>query len=159
MEKQHGKILASWEMQDFDKYKKSILWYVIAVIAGMSMLVYAIFTANFLFAVIVLMFAIIILLHDLRSPRKIKCGITESGILLGERIYKWSEFENFWILYEPPELKNLYLELKGVRPRITVSLEKQNPNRIREILNKYLMEELEREDEPLTEYVGRVLKI
>lgn len=159
IEKKYGKILSFWDIQDFDKHEKSFLWYTVAGIMGIALLVYAILTMNFLFAIIILMFAIIILLHDLRTPNLIKCALTETGILIGERFYKFNEFENFCILYKPPELKNLYLEFKGIRPRITISLNKQNPNIIRKILNKYLMEDLEREDEPISEYVGRVLKI
>lgn len=159
-EMKHGKTLICWKIQNFDKYKKSVLWYFVAGAIGIALLVYSVWTMNFLFAVIILMFAIIILLHDLRSPDEIECSVVEGGVVLGERLYKWNEFENFWIVYTPEEeVKNLYLELKGVRPRIAIPLANQNPNKIREILSKFLVEDLEQEDEPLSEYIGRVLKI
>ncbi|NQU83795.1 MAG: hypothetical protein HQ536_03725 [Parcubacteria group bacterium] len=159
IEKKYGKVLFFWDIHDFDKYEKTILWYVIAGILGIITLAYSIWTMNFLFAVIILMFAVIILLHDLRVPNLIKCSITETGIVFGSNLYKYSEFENFWILYEPPEIKNLYFEFKGIKPRISIPLEKQDPNKIREILGKYLEEDLDKEGEPVTEYIGRILKI
>lgn len=159
IEKNYGKIIFVWRINDFEKYQKSFMWYVLAIIAGLGLLVYAVFTANFLFAVIILMFAVIVLIQELREPNEITCCITENGVIIGERVYKYKEFENFWIIYEPPHLKNLYLEFKGIKPRLSIPLKKQNPNDVRKFLCKYVVEDLEKEEEPLSEFIGRVLKI
>lgn len=159
IEDKHGKIIFEWELEGIGKYDRSFFWYAVVGLVGAALLVYSVLTANFLFAVIVLMFAVITIINEMRNQIFIECKIMENGIMLGTEHYHWKEMDNFWMVYQPPEVKNLYIELKGVRPRLNVNLINQNPNKIREFLRKYVREDLEREQEPLTEYLGRVLKI
>lgn len=159
IEDKHGKEIFSWEIEGMDKYNRSFGWYIFAGLIGAALLVYAIWTANFLFAVIILMFAVVTIINEMKNQVYIGCKIMENGIILGEHHYCWKEVENFWMVYQPPDVKNLYLELQGLRPRLSIPLENQNPNKIREFLRKYVKEDLEREQEPISEYIGRVLKI
>ena len=62
--------------------------------------------------------------------------------------------------YEPDEAKTLFLEFKsGVRPRLAIPLQNKNPLKIRSILLAHLPEDVEREDEPLSEQLIRLLKL
>jgi len=62
--------------------------------------------------------------------------------------------------YEPDEAKTLFFEFKNrVRPRLSIPLENKNPLKIRAILLKYLPEDVERENEPLSEQLSRLLKL
>jgi hypothetical protein len=158
-EDKHGKTIFSWEIEGIEKYERGVLWYVAAGLIGAALLVFSIWTANFLFAVIVLMFAVITIINEMKNQVYIECNIMENGIMLGKQHYHWKEMEDFWMVYQPPDVKTLYLELKGVRPRLSIPLNSQNPNKIREFLRKYVKEDLEREQEPISEYIGRVLKI
>jgi hypothetical protein len=159
LEDKHGKALFEWEIESIDKYERSLIWYIVAGVIGAALLVYSVWTANFLFAVIVLMFAVITIINEMKNQVLIECKIMENGVMLGTQHYHWKEIENFWIVYQPPEIKNIYFELGGVRPRLSIHLQDQNPNKIREFLRKCVKEDLEREQEPISEYIGRVLKI
>jgi hypothetical protein len=154
------KILISWEVPEFEKHKKSLGWYVTGGIVLLILLIYCIKTANFLFAVILLMAAIIIILYDFRESREVEFALTSSGVKFGEKEYPYENFKRFWIVYEPPEVKKLYLEFQSVAmPRLVVSFNDINPNEIRKFLLEYVAEDLEEKDEPFTDYLGRVLKL
>lgn len=159
IEDKHGKAIFAWEIEGIEKYERPLVWYVFSGLIGAGLLVYSVWTVNFLFAVIILMFAVITILNEMRNQFIIECKMMENGIMLGDHHYRWKEMETFWIVYQPQEVKNLYLELKGIRPRLSIPLNGQNPNKIRDFLRKYVREDLEREQEPLSEYIGRVLKI
>jgi len=155
----HGKILAFWSFSEFPQYSRSAGWYFTFGIMTSILILYTIFTKNFLFGVIIIMFTLIIFLHSTKKPDKVSLAITEDGLEVGNNFYLYKEIKKFWIIYEPPDVKNLYFDFKGLRPTLIIPLENKNPVQIRKILLDYLDEDLEKEDESLSEYLGRKLKI
>jgi len=49
-----GEILLQWEVDEYPHHTRSTLWYGIMGVFGVGLIIYAIATANFLFAVIIL---------------------------------------------------------------------------------------------------------
>ncbi len=156
-----GKLLASWNFQEFKTYSRSITWYVFTGIILIALGIFAISTASYLFLGIIILYIIIYYLRSKREPLTLLLQIFEDGILIGDNtFYEWKEINNFWIIYEPPEVKNLYLDFKaGFKPSITISLENENPINIRNILLQYISEDLDKEDESLSDGLSRLLKL
>ena len=64
------------------------------------------------------------------------------------------------MIYEPPEVKNLYIEFKNVlRPRLGIPLQNEKPLEIRDLLLKHLPENKEREHEPISDGLSRFFKL
>ncbi|PKL72588.1 hypothetical protein CVV26_01085 [Candidatus Kuenenbacteria bacterium HGW-Kuenenbacteria-1] len=155
-----GKALIVWSFPEFIKHKRTQEWYFLMFATVLGLLLFSIFTKNFLFAIIIILFSIILILFDFKKPILIKFQITEKGIQASENFYYWRELENFWIIYQLPEVKNLYFSFKNfIKPNFIISLEDQNPLKIREILLKYLKEDLEQEEESFSDQFGRIIKI
>lgn len=155
-----GEVLLAWDMPSHTVYNRGWLWYLIAGALGMALIISAVVTANYLFAIIVFILAIIIALTALRPPEAIPIHLTETGCAIGRRFYRYRELAQFAIVYQPPVVRNLYLEFKtGARPRITIDLCDQNPLEIREILGTHVKENVDQTEEPFSDLMGRVLKI
>lgn len=150
-----------WKVPEYTGYEKNKKWFIVASIAGVLLLIYSLFTANFLFAVIVIIIAIVIILRQGEKVNMLDFVITDDGIGVGRDFYDYDMIRNFAIVYKPKEeTKNLYFEFKSfVRPRLSVPLEKMNPLLIRKNLLKYLEEDLERTDIPLSEQLSRLLRL
>jgi len=153
--------ITSWIIPEYDKHERSRFWYIGASIASGLALIYAFWTSNFLFAVIIIIAATIIILNDNREPEKIKFALTSEGLVINNKFIDFDDLKNFSIIYKPSYgVKKLYFEFKNVlRPRLSIYLDNMNPLPIREILLNYLPEDLERENEPLSEQLGRLFKI
>jgi hypothetical protein len=96
----------------------------------------------------------------MQEPMDVYFAITETGINLGKKYYRCNELSNFWLIYNPPEVKNLYFGLNSVvKHRLQVPLLDFDPRPIREYLNQFLTEDLEQEEEPLSDRLARILKI
>ncbi len=159
-EEKYGKKLISWNFPEFIKYERSRGWYVIALIIGGLLLLYAVVTVNFLFALIVIIVAVILFLKTSEEANNIEFTIYEAGIKVGEKFYEYKELKNFYLIYEPPEVKSLYLDFQSsLRPRLQIPLEDKNPVKVREILLDYLNEDLDKENEPISDGLGRILKL
>lgn len=157
---EHGESLVSWEVDESKRYDKGLGWYMGAIAVGGGLLIYAVISANFLFALIILMVALVIYMTSLKGPDKVRVSVTEDGVEIGESFYRYRDMNRFWFIYDPPEVKSLYLDFKSaMRPRIAVSLEDQNPNDVRAIMSKYLHEDITEDEEPFADYLGRILKL
>ncbi len=126
----------------------------------LGLLVFSLVTLNFLFAVIIIISAIVIFFNDVKEPIEVNFYIGEGGILLGRKFFGYKELSSFWLIYEPKEVKNLYFSPKSfIKPLLSIPLLDQNPLKVREFLLQYLEEDLEKEEEPVSEQLGRRFKI
>jgi len=153
-------ILLSWQFPEYNIYERKKSWYIWAGIFFLGLLSYAVFTANFLFGLIMIMAAIILFVSHNKEPENLNFSLSEKGIIVEDKIYPYKDIKKFWLLYEPPEVKNIYFEFKSsFKPILIIPLQNQNPLKVREILKKYLTEDLEKENESTSDALARVLKI
>ena len=157
----YGEAFASWQVPEYEKHKRTKQWYIGAVVLDLLFLLYAFWTANFLFAVIIIVATIVIILFDSREPDMVNISLTDEGVVVGRKFYDYDELKDFVIVYKPRlEVKNLYFEFKAsLKHRLSIPLMEMNPLPIRENLLKYLSENLERTDEPLSEGLAKMLKL
>ena len=154
-----GEVLVEWEVDEYPTHNRSRIWYIVAGLIGFSLIVYAVITSNFLFAVIILMCGVITLLSIFVKPERISIVITTTGIVVGDIYYDFLSIRDFSIVYDPPDVKNLYLDFYAFsHPMITVPLEEVDPNIVRENLLIFCRENLDRIEEHLTDVVRRLYK-
>ncbi len=156
-----GDEIVGWETPEYEKHERTKLWYIMAITIALLLLLFTFLTANFLFAVIIIIAALVIILHDSREPDMVKVSLTDDGVIVGKKFYDYDELKNFSIVYKPrQDIKNLYFEFKSaVRPRLSIPLENMNPLPIRKDLLKYLEEDLDRTDQPLSESLAKLFKL
>ncbi len=155
----HGKTLIKWHFPEFEQPERSMSWYIVLFIIFAALLIYSIVTLNFLFAIIVVMVIVILFLHQRKDPIELEIKITEAGIEIGNKFYVYKELDKFFIIYEPPEISNLYIEFKSnLKPDLSIPLKEQNPIKVRDILIDFLAEDIDKEDEPMSDFLTRWLK-
>jgi len=158
--KEQGKVLIEWPFPEYEIMQRGKAWYLVASVAVVLLLLYALVTVNFLFAVIIIMSAIILLLKEKFNPEEINFAITENGIAVDGRFYNYDLFHSFYIIYKPGEIKKVYLNFKSVlKPRLGIPLFNQDPLKVKELLNKHITENIEREHEPASETFKKVFKL
>lgn len=155
-----GNTVFAWGVNEYEKHTRSKRWYVMAGLLGAALLLYAVISGNYLFALVVVLFGIILFLQDVQAPLKVSVAITETGVVVGSKFYPFSEFKNYWIIYQPPEVKNIYFATNSiVKHRLQIPLRDNDPRPIRDFLNQFIVEDLEQEQEPLSDRLGRLFKI
>jgi hypothetical protein len=155
-----GDILFTWETWEYPPTERSARWYALATGGGLVCLLYAMFTANYIFAVIVIIFALIVMMHDMKKPAKTQVYVTTEGVVFLDRLYSFKDIRDFSLTYEPPTVKNLYLTFYGsFKPMLSIPLEDANPNLVRAALLPFVYENLARDGETLTDTLRRVYKL
>ena len=149
-----------WQFKEQEQHERGGLWYFIMIFVGSAILVYSVLTDNFLFALIAIMAGITLVINHRHKPKNINFIITYRGIKLNNKEYLYKELKNFWIIYEPPEIKTLYFTFKNsLQPRLPIPLLDQNPVNVKNMLNLYMMEDTKQEDEPFSDAVSRLFKL
>lgn len=149
-----------WEAPSFRKYHRGSGWYLALTLVAVFLIAYAVWTANFLFAFIIFLSAILLLLAGNQEPKNVLIQIGDNGIVWDGKLHLFQDLQNFSIIYEPPVSKILYIEPKSsVIPRLSINLEEQDPVELRTHLLRYLREDLDLQGEHLSDIVGRLLRI
>ncbi len=155
-----GNKLLAWQFPEWRQVTRGTTWWIIVIIITAILLVYSIINGNFLFAIIILAGLIIIWTDSRRVPRMLDLAIHQQGLVLGQRFWSWRELNYFWLVYKPSEIAAMYIQPKSIwQPRLGIPLNNTNPLKVREVLKKYLREDLEREDIPVSESLSRMLKL
>jgi len=157
--KNNNEIL-QWTFSESLEQQRPHSWYVwLGVISG-GLLIYSVFTFNFLFAAFIVLTDIIIISTSKKNSNEINAIISRDGISIGNKFYPYRDLGKFWIIYQPPTVKTLYFEFKNrFKPLLSIPLKNQNPVETREILTQFLIEDLEQEKEPLNEQIKKFLKL
>jgi len=135
-----------WSAPEFEHYQKSKSWFLITGGIAAVLLLWAIFTKSFLFALLIALGYFTIAIYAAKRPKQIQLAITPKGIKIEKSLYEFENLRSFWIFYDPPEIRELSLRSKkSIMPYIKIPLGEQNPVEVRQILIKYLPEKKHRE--------------
>lgn len=156
----HGEVFFSWQFPEFVQYDRGRGWYLTAGLISLALIIWSVWTANFLFALGLIIIALIVALHENRDPLTVNFEINEDGIKLADKFFEYKEIKDFFIIYEPPAVKDLHFEFDSyLRPRLAIPLQDNDPVEVRAVLLRQLPENLSRQDEPLSDYLARKWKL
>jgi hypothetical protein len=155
-----GRSLMSWETWEFPPQDRSMQWYAVIIITGLSLIVYAIMTNNPLFALILVMMGVMLLINSLHQPKRVQVHLTTAGVVFGDKFWEYEEIRDFALVYRPGVATVLYIDFKKwyMHPQ-AIEMENANPLMIREVLSPVIPENFAREDEILTDILQKVYKL
>src|SRR3989344_9307445 len=84
---QLSEIIFSWKCHEYVKYKKNFWWYVISLVVLVVAVAWSIYTLNYLFAVFLALFYLVVLMYEFREPALVDCIITPDGIKHGNNFF------------------------------------------------------------------------
>jgi hypothetical protein len=149
-----------WEAPAWETYERGKRWHLWMILVTLALMLYGVFTANYLFSFIILLTAVILILTANQEPHPILVQIGHNGIVYDGRLYEYSKLSDFAIIYHPPYAKVLYVTPRNIaRPRLRILLQDEDPVAIRQHLKNYLDEDLHLRDEHLSDIFARLLRI
>ena len=77
----------SWTFPEFEQHERSRKWWIWFVVVDIIVLLFAILSANFLFALIIIMITGIIVFRHYHDPETVTCTITDEGIEVTDYAY------------------------------------------------------------------------
>jgi len=158
-----GNPLFFWKVSLQENIDRNHYWYTAVGLISFILIAISLLsdTKNYIFAILIILFTIILVLQHNRGEEKVIFVIGEKGIGIGKKWYAYEELKHFAIIHKPENnIKNIYFDFKQIlKHQLSIPLYNNNPLQIRENLLKYLEEDTKRTDEPISERITRTLKL
>lgn len=155
-----GEPLMAWDFPEFSKHERTSVWYIVSFVILAALIAYSLIYTNYLFAVILIIFAFIVTMHHYQEPHSVDFFITDEGVILGTKFFPYDDLENFWIVYDPPHSQRLLLKRKNTaKTRIIAPFGDADPLEIRAHLEQFLMEDVDEPEDTASDVLGRLFKI
>ncbi|MBN1494841.1 hypothetical protein JW911_03860 [Candidatus Peregrinibacteria bacterium] len=150
----------SWEAQEFIQHEKGWKWFVLAGIGLTAFCAYSIYTDNWtLFIALAIIALLYLWQHFSTQPQMTKIIISRIGIKAGDKEYPFHNIKAFWIIYNPPKIKQLHLRFStGFKPDVILQLGDQEPGELREYLCSQIRE-IEGMQESFSDHLIRIFKL
>ena len=137
----HFLTLLSWEAEEYAHHEKNKDWYWSVGIVTIGFFALALILGNILFAILALIAGFTVALYGSKKPKIIQFSITSRGIKTDKILYPYDHLQYFWINYDPPHIRELYLiSKKTFQTQINIPWGQADPNEVREHLIKFLEE-------------------
>lgn len=132
----------SWIAPEYLQHPKSVTWWTTAAIGMVIVVILEAFSGSWSMLAASVAFAVVFYItHQFHPPRHTKINLSDLGIKIGHRKIPYYSLEYFWIIYNPPHVKRLFLRLKdGFLPDLVIELENQDPHTVRALLEHHLVE-------------------
>ena len=156
-----GDLIMMWTMDEFHRHERGTGWYVIFLVLGVGLIIWALLTSNYIFAILLVLIGTYMILEHFRDPGDVPVMILTTGIVVGNHYHPWDEIKDFSIVYEPPAIRKMYLDFVPVK-HLPVGLdfpEDMNPNELRETILEFADEDLDRKEESVIDFIRRTYKI
>jgi hypothetical protein len=155
----YGQIFASWQFPEHFKHERSLKWYVFfflifAIIIALSIFGFDAtlfrisgqpfslsFDKNYLFVVLLVLFLILYFYYERKDIENITIFLTEDGVVMNNKLIEYKSLDHLF------------------KPMIVIPLLDENPLEVREILLRYLKEDLEKEEMPTSESLSKIFKL
>ncbi len=149
-----------WSAPEFEYIQKGVGWYWLTIIVAIILSALALWQENVLFAVFVVIAAILVLSWGKSYPKTVDFELNENGLAIGEqKTYSYGELKGFAIRqgYVDSELVEIVFQKKSrLSPYIKILASDQDMETIKDFLIQYLPE-IEYE-ESLIEHIARILR-
>ncbi len=166
-----GKILHQWSFPEFEHHQHGLGWKMSMTLLLLAGIGFSFWYRNITLAFLLFSFGIVLIAREMQGPEIMRVYIKEGGVELiledhhrdqkpATTTVAWKDIQRFWIIYQPPEIKNLYIRfISPFRNRLKIPLVNENPVEIRNTLNQFLDEDLSITEEPFTDLLARRLKL
>jgi hypothetical protein len=144
----------TWHAAEHEPQSRPRGWFWGVSLVGMAGAALSLYLSNFLFGIIILLGAGIILLYSVRTPTMIRYSLSARGLQIDTHLFPFDNLESFWI----HDLEDPIMMIKSKRtfmPLLTIPLVGINPNVVQEYLRHFLREE--KQDIPFSHQISKAL--
>ena len=135
----------TWTAEEYASLTNAPQWFIAAGVGVLALAIVGILMKSFLFSAFIILAFMVNVLYKKRAPRILTFTIDTQGVLMGTKLYAFSQLKSFWI-FERPLGHELSLETsKPLTPFIRVSLGEADSNEVRTFLKNFIPEEIHKE--------------
>jgi len=134
--------IINWQAPEYEFREKTSDWFWAVIIIVASGGIASIIYKNYLFAVFLILAAVLLLVYSIRKPEVVNYEISDKDLKIKDEVYLYSDMINFWIDKNHPHKRLLINTNKILAPLIDIPLpDEANEEEIKNILLEKIKEE------------------
>ena len=135
--------IVSWEAQEFRRYDKSSLWYLVLILSASIVVVFFLLERDVFGAISLAIIAALVFLFARQTPEKIFIELNAKGVKFGKLLYSFKELKYFWIVHDQNHRSVNFHTSALINNTLILELDGQDPEVVRGFLLKHLPEHSE----------------
>ncbi|MBU1019356.1 MAG: hypothetical protein ABII07_02970 [Patescibacteria group bacterium] len=141
MPEKYETAILKWKAPEYIKHNKGPAWLGTAAVTAAAFVIYAIMTSEWIMALTFFTLALVYYVHQRQDPKEVEVIISEMGIKVGGQKFPFNQMSKFWIIYNPPFVKTLYISFaQRYKPDLVIQLDEQDPVKLRNVMLTQLPE-------------------
>ncbi|MDI6717813.1 MAG: hypothetical protein QMD86_02080 [Patescibacteria group bacterium] len=137
--KKHKEDVIRWQAPEFQYYPKDVSWYWMSLVAAIILVAIGLWQKNFLFSIFVIIAELLFLYFSNSYPKIWDFKLDEKSLMIGRKVYHYSEMEFFDIHPINDEFKELVFKMKSkANPYLKIFTHYDDEEKISEFLSDYL---------------------
>ncbi len=128
----------SWEASEFIDHQHGPGWYMALALITIALAAALVFTKDYIAAVIVIVLGVVVAIFASRKPAIAKYEITESGLSVNGKVYRYRDYKSFAIFREGALSSINLFPLKRFMPPVSAYFEATDESKIIAVLGNYL---------------------
>src|SRR3989344_4099127 len=135
-----------WQAPEYTFYPKHQNWYWGVGVISLVLILVALFTINFLLAILVIIASFTVMMYGARQPEVIRFALTRRGVRFHDRLYPFDFLRSFWIIEEPTRRKIILESNRFILPHIVLPLaDSVHAEDVRRYLTAFMVEKCQEE--------------
>lgn len=148
--------LISWTAPAHLHEEKKPDWYWAVGIVTVAIAAVCFMFGEIVTGIFVIVAAVALVLHAAHPPREVRYEVNDRGIVMDDTLYPFLSLDSFWIPHDEQPPKILVKSRKLFMPLMVFYIEEADPEKVREVLLRYIAETEHREPalKRLLEWLG-----
>ena len=132
--------LISWNAPSHLYVEKRPDWYWTVGIITLALAAVALIFGQVITGIFVIVAAVALVIHASHPPHSLYCEVNDRGIMIDGILYPFVSLESFWIPHDEVPGKMIVKSRKTFMPFIIIYIEEIDPEKVREVMLKYIAE-------------------
>jgi hypothetical protein len=130
----------SWEASEFIEHHHGSGWYTLLVISTILLAVIDFFLSSrdIVASIIIIALGVVVGMFASHKPEVAKYEITNSGLKVNDKVYKYGDYKSFAVIDEGPLSSLNLIPLKRFLPPVSAYFEDKDEKKITDALGNYL---------------------
>jgi hypothetical protein len=129
----------SWNASEYVTHQNGFSWYLMVILAtvGLAAIIFF-FTREWISSLVIIIMGIAFAAFSARQPRVQQYGVTDSGIQIGQKFYKFEQFKSFAVMHEGAMGFVSLLPLRRFLPPVAMYYAPDDEDKILDALSEHL---------------------
>lgn len=128
----------TWTAHEYLHQEKGAMWFILFTVIMLVLIGLSIWQQAWSFTALIVVIAIVVFVYLRRPPRELTYSLSEEGLMVDQKLYKYESFKSFGIIRDGEEFSVMLIPTQRLQPGVTVYFPEEAGEDIVDVLGSVL---------------------